>query len=71
MTGTRWHRVAHVNILRELRRSIGLKQEQFALLLQVPLETLRTWDSGRRPVPLQIVVKGLADLNPRDVDYGG
>src|SRR4030095_10212915 len=43
--------LSNVNTLRELRRSIGLKQEEFALLLQVPLETLRTWDSGRRAAP--------------------
>ena len=37
--------------LRDLRRSVGLGQREFAALLAVPLETLRTWDSGRRPVP--------------------
>ncbi len=37
--------------LRELRRSAGLGQREFADLLAVPLETLRTWDSGRRSVP--------------------
>ena len=46
-----------MNTLRELRRSIGLKQKEFALLLQVPLETLRTWDSGRRAVPPRVVAK--------------
>ncbi len=40
-----------MNELRELRRSIGLGQREFAALLSVPLETLRTWDSGRRPIP--------------------
>ncbi len=42
--------------IRELRRAAGLKQREFAALLSVPLETLRTWDSGRRlvsPVILQ------------------
>jgi DNA-binding transcriptional regulator YiaG len=42
--------------LRELRRASDLKQEELASLLNVPLETLRTWDSGRRPVPPHIVV---------------
>src|SRR4029434_3579104 len=46
--------LSNVNTLRELRRSIGLKQQEFALLLQVPFETLRTWDSGRRSVPARI-----------------
>ena len=34
--------------IRELRRAAGLKQREFAALLSVPLQTLRTWDSGRR-----------------------
>jgi DNA-binding transcriptional regulator YiaG len=51
------HRFAGVNTFRELRRSIGLKQQEFALLLQVPLETLRTWDSGRRAVPARVVAE--------------
>jgi DNA-binding transcriptional regulator YiaG len=41
--------------LRELRRSAGLRQREFADLLSVPLETLRTWDSGRRPIPLPVL----------------
>lgn len=40
-----------MNELRELRRAAGLKQWEFAAALTVPLETLRTWDSGRRVVP--------------------
>jgi DNA-binding transcriptional regulator YiaG len=40
-----------MNPLREIRREAGLGQREFAALLSVPLETLRTWDSGRRPVP--------------------
>ena len=35
----------------ELRRSIGLSQQEGAALLTVPLETFRAWDSGRRRVP--------------------
>jgi DNA-binding transcriptional regulator YiaG len=41
--------------LRELRRSAGLRQREFADLLSVPLETLRTWDSGRRLVPSHVL----------------
>jgi len=39
-----------MNELRELRRSIGLGQRDFAALLSMPLETFRPWDSGRRVV---------------------
>ena len=44
-----------VNDLRKLRRPVGLAQREFASLLSVPLETLRTWDSGRRPVPAPVL----------------
>jgi DNA-binding transcriptional regulator YiaG len=44
-----------VNELRTLRYAVGLGQREFAALLAVPEETLRTWDSGRRPVPVQFL----------------
>ena len=37
--------------LRELRRAADLSQQEFAALIDVPLNTLRMWDSGLRPVP--------------------
>lgn len=40
-----------MNDLRDLRRNAGLTQHEFATLLGVALESLRTWDSGRRRVP--------------------
>lgn len=49
------HRVVDVNALRELRREVGLKQAELASLLHVPIETLRTRDSGRRLVPAQVL----------------
>ena len=39
-----------MNELRDLRCATGLGQREFAALLAVPLETFRTWDSGRRTV---------------------
>ena len=38
--------------IRELRRSVRLSQQDCAELLNVPVETFRTWDSGRRPIPV-------------------
>ena len=43
--------------LLELRRSIRLGQREFAALLSVPLETLRTWDSGRRSLPAGMLLR--------------
>jgi DNA-binding transcriptional regulator YiaG len=37
--------------LRERRRAVGLSQEVLATLLDVPVITLRMWDSGLRPTP--------------------
>lgn len=38
--------------IRDLRLRLQLSQPQFANLLGVSAETYRTWDSGRRAVPL-------------------
>src|ERR1035437_4959257 len=52
--------VLEMNGLRELRHSVGRLQEEFAALLGVPLETFRTWDSGRRPLPPPILQRARA-----------
>jgi DNA-binding transcriptional regulator YiaG len=41
--------------IRELRRTVGLLQREFADLLRLPVNTLRMWDSGLRLVPPQIL----------------
>ncbi len=41
----------HMGEIRELRPRVGLSQQECAALLNVPLETFRAWDSGRRMVP--------------------
>jgi DNA-binding transcriptional regulator YiaG len=46
--------------LRALRRTAGLLQREFADLLQVPINTLRMWDSGIRPVPSHILHRAKA-----------
>jgi DNA-binding transcriptional regulator YiaG len=63
-----WHGVGVTTELRDLRRAVGLNQHAFAALLGASIETLRTWDSGRRPVPLAILQrarKAVIDL-PRN-----
>jgi DNA-binding transcriptional regulator YiaG len=50
--------------IRALRRAAGLKQREFAALLSVPPETLRTWDSGRRRVPL-VLLRRARDVGAR------
>jgi DNA-binding transcriptional regulator YiaG len=43
------------SILREIRTRLGLSQAECATALGVAIETFRTWDAGRRPVPEAIV----------------
>lgn len=43
--------------LRECRSALGLSQSRFAEELGVPLETYRTWDSGRRLVRADVLTK--------------
>src|SRR5436190_16673178 len=46
---------AAMNELRELRRTMGFGQREFAALLSIPLETFRPWDSGRRVVSAAVL----------------
>jgi DNA-binding transcriptional regulator YiaG len=41
--------------LREVRRAANLTQQEFAVLLDVPLNTFRMWDSGLRATPPHLV----------------
>jgi len=52
-----------MNGLRHSREQAGCSQTAFADLLQVPHDTYRTWDSGRRIVPRRILdrARRLAD----------
>ena len=43
---------ASMREIRALRQRIGLSQQECAALLDVPVETFHTWDSGRRAVPV-------------------
>ena len=41
--------------LRELRRAADLSQQEFAALIEVPLNTFRMWDSGLRLIPPHVL----------------
>ena len=60
--GGEWHRVSTMIEMRELRRAAGLTQRELAVLLAVPVETLRTWDSGRRVVPAVLLQRARATV---------
>jgi len=60
MSRHRWHGAHRMSELRDLRRSVDLGQREFAALLAVPLETFRTWDSGRRSFPAHVIPRAAA-----------
>lgn len=37
--------------LKETRQAAGLTQEEFSKLFEIPLNTIKNWDSGRREPP--------------------
>ena len=51
-----------MNALRQWRRDADLSQRDLAGLLDVPLNTLRMWDSGLRPVPARILLRAQAAI---------
>jgi DNA-binding transcriptional regulator YiaG len=51
-----------VTPLRELRRTADLSQQEFAALIDVPLNTFRMWDSGLRPAPAHVLQRATVAL---------
>ena len=37
--------------IKEYRQAVGLTQEEFSKLFEIPLDTVKHWDSGRRNPP--------------------
>lgn len=37
--------------IKEYRQAAGLTQEEFSKLFEIPLDTVKNWDSGRRNPP--------------------
>lgn len=37
--------------IKEYRIAAGLTQEKFSKLFEIPLDTIKNWDSGRRKPP--------------------
>jgi DNA-binding transcriptional regulator YiaG len=48
--------------LRELRHTADLSQQEFAALIDVPLNTFRMWDSGLRPTPAHLLQRATIAL---------
>lgn len=40
-----------MNLIKERRKSAGLTQEEFSKFFEIPLDTVKNWDSGRRKPP--------------------
>ena len=53
-----------MSLMRTYRRALGLSQSAFAAQLNVPLETYRPWDAGRREPPPQQLLTRARTLAP-------
>lgn len=40
-----------IKLIKEYRQAAGLTQEEFSKLFDIPLDTVKNWDSGRRKPP--------------------
>lgn len=38
-------------MIKDARKSAGLTQKQFSDLFEIPIDTVKNWDSGRRQPP--------------------
>ena len=63
-----WCGVVEPRTLRECRIALGQSQAAFAALLGVSPESYRTWDTGRRATPSQVMARAQALATHRD-DY--
>ena len=41
----------NINIIKELRESIGLSRKEFSVHVGIPVRTLEDWEAGRRTPP--------------------
>ena len=57
--------------LRDLRRAADLSQQEFAALIDVPLNTFRMWDSGLRPTPPHCFTKHWCSASTIDCSRRG
>ena len=46
-----------MSLMRTYRQALGVSQAAFAAQLQVPLETYRPWDAGRREPPPHLLTR--------------
>ena len=61
-----WCDVVEPCTLRECRIALGKSQAGFAAMLGVPPESYRTWDTGRRATPSQVMARAKALATHRD-----
>ena len=61
-----WCVVVEPRTLRECRIALGQSQAAFAAMIDVSLESYRTWDAGRRATPPKILARARALATHRD-----
>lgn len=54
--------------IKEHRQSAGLTQKQFSELFEIPIDVIKSWDSGRRKPPEwaeKLIIKELKKMEKR------
>ncbi|MBD5451280.1 MAG: transcriptional regulator [Lachnospiraceae bacterium] len=54
--------------IKEYRKSTGLTQKQFSELFEIPIDVVKSWDTGRRKPPTwaeKLIIEKLEKINKK------
>lgn len=55
--------------IKDYRQAVGLTQKQFSELFEIPLDVVKSWDSGRRSPPVwveKLIIEKLERMKNND-----
>lgn len=54
--------------IKECRQAVGLTQKEFSELFEIPIDVVKSWDSGRRKPPewvKKLIIEKLENMRER------
>ena len=57
--------------IKEYRQAVGLTQKQFSELFEIPIDVVKSWDSGRRKPPEwaeKLIIEKLNAIKGKNAD---
>ena len=57
--------------IKEYRQAVGLTQKQFSELFEIPIDVVKSWDSGRRKPPEwaeKLIIEKLNAIKGKNTD---